>query len=45
MTSTAKLIVALVTIAGEATNSYAREPILAKVDKLIDLYIQERLAE
>jgi hypothetical protein len=44
MTSTAKLILAMVTIAGESTNSYS-DAILIRIDKLIDLYIKERLAE
>jgi hypothetical protein len=42
MTSTAKLISVMVTMARETDISYTRDAILLRVDKLIDLYIEER---
>ena len=46
MTSTAKLILAMVTASTKTDISLsARDNILAKIDTLINLYIQERLAE
>lgn len=44
MTTTAKLIAALVNSAASA-DTFTRQEILNRVDKLIDFYIKERMIE